>query len=262
MFYNTSNIKERGRKRKQRDFYGDFAKPKVPKVPEVRALLDNSKDMINQYVRAVSEGHVFTLEDPDKWRTTDTLEGGGLRVTAVSTNPKILDRDQVHAYSTQYLQRVDISCDKPSVCWLDYCGSVRRSNPHFDWLMDLEVCLDWMVESGMVLLTFAKRGVPNYMSFVFQQIATLSGAQVVDVYEYQGEHGAAMCVFTVVKKIIPRKLLSVYMTPQEGQTVRVKDHTGEWTGVVCKQYTPNEFEVRSGEERCNVFRNEITHIVV
>jgi len=259
MFHNTgATIKECSRKRKKRDFYADFAKPKVPKVPKVpevpvceRALLGNLKDMINQYVRDVSEGHVFTLEDPDKWRTTDTLEGGGV---AVSTNPKILERDQVHAYSS-----VDTSRDKPSVCWLD-CGSVRRSNPHFDWVMDLEVCLDWMVETGMVLLTFAKRGVPNYMSFVFQQIATLPGAQVVDVYEYQGEHGAAMCVFTVVKQRT-RPLLSVYMTPQEGQRVRVKDHTGEWTGVVTKQYTPTEFEIHAGDERCNVFRNEITHML-
>lgn len=264
MFLNTigANIKERGRKRKQRDFYGDFA-AKVPKVPKVRTLMRNNKDMINNYVRDVSAGgHVFTLEDPDKWRTTDTLERAGIRVTALSTNPKILERNQKQGYSTLFLQQVDTSRDKPDVCWLDYCGSVRRSNAHFDWVIDLEICLDWIVKSGMVLLTFAKRGVPNYMSFVLHQIATLPNAHFVDVHEYQGENGAPMCVFTVVKKIIPRKLLSVYMTPQEGQTVRVRDHTGEWTGVVYKQYTPNEFEVRSGEERCNVFRNEITHIVV
>ena len=88
MFYNTiaASIKERGRKRKQRDFYGDFVAkvPKVLKVPKVRTLMRNNKDMINNYVRDVSAGgHVFTLEDPDKWRTTDTLERAGIRVVAV-----------------------------------------------------------------------------------------------------------------------------------------------------------------------------------
>ena len=30
---------------------------------------------------------------------------------------------------------------------------------------------------------------------------------------------------------------------------------GKWTGVVHKQYTPNEFEI------CSVFRDEITHVM-
>lgn len=262
------NVKSFPRKRKGRDFYANFAKEthknktrRLLKL-KLRKLLHNNKNMINNYVRDVAKGgHVFTLEDPEKWRTTNTLERAGIKVTALSTNPKILDRNQIHGYSTPFLQQVNTAKDKPNVCWLDYCGSVRRSNAHFDWVMDLEVCLNWIVDDGMVLLTFAKRGVPNYMSFVLHQIANLQNAHFVDIHEYQGENGAAMCVFTVVKNITKRTLLSTYMTPQEGQTVQVQDHTGKWTGVVHKQYTPNEFEIHAGEERCSVFRDEITHVV-
>ena len=265
---NTSAFVRRStRKRKARDFFACMVVSSKRKYSRNhatawRALQGNPKTAINAYLcKLAGRRRVFTLEDPEKWRTTEMLRAAGAQVVALSTNPKIKERGHVCEFSTPYLARVDKAHHKPSVCWLDYCGSCRRSHTKFDWIEDLQHCLEWLRSNGVVMLTFMKRGVANFTSFVLQQIARHTPhARCVDMYEYTGENDAAMCVFTVVQGKPPALLLSVYMTPLPGSRVRVQDHTGVWEGVVHKQYTPNEFEVRTAEERCTVLRKELTHV--
>lgn len=259
------------RKRKARDFYACLVAPQKRRARRARTrwrgLRGNPKTQINAYVCALARGRrVFTLEDPEKWRTVDMLEATGARVVALSTNPKIQARgvrDRICGFSTPYLARVDKTRRKPAVCWLDYCGSCRRSHAKFDWVLDLQYCLEWGFLDGVVLLTFMKRGVANFTSFVLQQIAQHAPrARCVDMYEYTGENGAAMCVFTVTRGKTPALLLSAFAAPLPGDRVRVEDHTGVWEGVVCKQYTPLEFEVRGADDGklCTVWRKELTHV--
>ena len=225
----------------------------------------NMKNMINDYLMTLVKpgDHVFTLEDPSKWRTTRRLLAQGARVTALSIDPGILDPPDpsvtvVHDYTTPYLRTV--SGNRPALCWLDYCASVRRSNSGFDWVEDLSLALVWT--DGPVVLTFSKRGVSNYMSFALNQIGTLPNAQVADVFEYQGENKAAMCAFTVVRTGRTVQTLTHFAQPQPGQTVRVKQAKETWEGTLVRAYTPLEMEVmeKNSDRTWMVYSHEITHV--
>lgn len=258
------------------------APPSVSKWRALPARDGNTKDMINDYLLTLVKpsDHVFTLEDPSKWRTTRRLLAHGVRVTALSLDAGILSPPDpsvtvVHDYTTPYLRTVgsdagdagDAGVDRPSLCWLDYCASVRRSNSGFDWVEDLSLALRW--STGPVVLTFSKRGVANYLSFALHQIATVSGAHVLDVFEYQGENNAAMCALTVTKSTkvpltVPQTLsqtLSHYATPHPGETVRVDQGGYVWEGELVRAYTPLEWEVRDEAGQIfMVYAKEVTHV--
>ena len=259
----ADSVKTNPRKRKSRDFF-------VPNRErrKWRTRIANKKDEENKYLLTLVKAgqHVFTLDDPTHntpFRTTDLLLKNGVEVTALSCDPNILNHKPhpkltlVNEYTTAFLKRVPKNKKKPHLIWLDYCGSVRRSQ--IDWVEDLSSALQWLHKDGIIMLTFSKRGVCNYMSFAIQQIRA-TGAFFLDVYEYQGENNAAMCAFTVAKRQLKIQTLSEYMTPQPDQRVRVTDTTGAWEGIVLYTYTPKEFVVRWEDEEFTVYDHEITHV--
>ena len=227
-----------------------------------RALRGNPKTAINAYLCELARGRrVFTLEDPEKWRTTEMLNKVGAEVIALSSNPKIKDRGHVCAFSTAYLAQVDPSRRKPYVCWLDYCGSCRRSHKHFDWVLDLQYCLDWATKNGD---NYADAHETRGGEFHLVRAAADRPARplravrgYVRVYgrerrRYVRVHGGA--------GYIPGASAERVHPPLPGKRVRVQDHTGTWEGVVRKQYTPNEFEVHTDEGCCTVLRSELSHV--
>jgi hypothetical protein len=278
-------VKTQPRTRKARDFLIPRAKPakraakhaqrgakrakhaKHAKHAAWRLRLQNKKDEENHYILTLIKPgqHVFTLDDPTHntpFRTTNMLLAHGAQVTALSCDPNIMQHEPhpkltlVHDYTTNFLENP--TGKKPHLVWLDYCASVRRSA--IDWVKDLKLALRWMHRDGVVMLTFSKRGVANYMGFAVQQIHAV-GAYLLDVHEYQGETNASMCVFSLAKRYRKIMTLSQYTTPQPHQRVRVTDTTGTWEGTVCHAYTPKEFLVRHRQKEFTVMEHEITHVM-
>ena len=142
--------------------------------------------------------------------------------------------------------------DKPNICWLQYDSASKHD---VDWVQHLETCLDWIRMDGVVLLVFPRR---NNLSYLLQQIQ-LKGT-LHDIYQYKDK--SHMIALSVVKRNRNQPQLSRFATPQEGQKVKVKDHTGTWEGVVRSQYAANEYEVYKGKRVHCVFKDEITHAIL
>tara|TARA_B100001093_G_scaffold465337_1_gene482909 strand:+ start:33 stop:620 length:588 start_codon:yes stop_codon:yes gene_type:complete len=154
------------------------------------------------------------------------------------------------AECTRFLDDVNTHRDKPDLCWMHYDSASRHE---VDWVKDLQICLKWIPLDGVVLLVFPRR---NNLSFLLQHIQ--AHGHLADIYTYQ-DGASHFLVLSVVKRIGNHPKLSRFATPQEGQRVKVKDHTGTWEGVVGTQYAGDEYEVYQGDTRYSVFRDEITH---
>lgn len=171
--------------------------------------------------------------------------------------------DILHGMSTEVLKKLVKKLVKKKeqfhVMFLDYCCTAKRGIHKFDWVDDVNLCMNTLLApTGVLFLTFARRNSGTNQTHCVEQALRhhVPLAQKTDVWEYHDS--SAMQVYTLVHKDVwgadPPRITDA-IEPRPGDLVEIVDRAQDpWLGTVQQQWNDLEWGVtwhKGKEDECN-----------